>query len=236
MSYGKTHSGSVRDENQDALLLDDQHRLYAVADGLGGLKAGAQASRTAMRHLQYLLQEFALRESPLDLQGFVGHINSHVYAEGREIGGEGGMGTTLTILHLHGGVARIAQVGDSAAFLWRRGELRRVSSVHTMAEEVLAGGHVTRGRLPEVYYHTLTRCIGALPEVEADVVEIPLEVGDRFLLCTDGLTKVFSEAELEMALATARRPQELVNRWFEEALSRETPDNLTAIAVFPGTL
>ena len=232
ISYGNTHQGKVRDNNEDMFLVDDDHRVYAVADGLGGLPEGSLASNIAIDHLQEAVStpEFS---GSFDYNKLFNTLNEKVHEQGIKISEEVGIGTTLTVLAVNGKKVSIGHVGDCGAYLLRKGELQKITTDHTMAEEMrsrYAPGSVPY--IPEYFDHTLTRCLGQQGKVEADVYEVLPQTGDRFLLCSDGITKTLENDELKEEMEHADSPENLVNRLIEEANERGGPDNSTGIAVF----
>lgn len=230
--HGSTHSGCLRENNEDAYLIDPSRRLAAVADGLGGLPDGERASKLA---IQTLAEEAALAingEAP-DFQRLFGRINAAVFAEGSRAFAETGIGTTLTSACIHQGRLFIGHVGDSGAYLWRQGNLHCLTEEHTMAA-LYGGSHSNRleSGLPEYYFHTLTRCIGPSAELEAALYDLALEAGDRLLLCTDGLTKVLSHRQLEACIGRVKTARSAVELLLEQTLEGGAPDNVAVVAMF----
>ncbi|MFP4281769.1 MAG: PP2C family protein-serine/threonine phosphatase [Opitutales bacterium] len=230
-SYGETHPGCVRERNEDAVLAVPDRALFAVADGLGGLPDGNEASRLAIEHLERLICA-GPAEAEVDLAAVFSEINGIVHAVGLERHGEGGIGTTLTAAMVRNERLHIAHVGDSVAFLWRGGTLHILTEEHTVAA-LYGGSHTHRGEtsLPEYYFHTLTRCIGATPEVETELEDYELRPGDCLLLCTDGLTKVLPTDEIAEVLGRTVTASQSVEILLEMALERGGPDNLGLVAV-----
>ena len=231
-SYGGTDRGLEREENEDALLVDDVHKVFAVADGLGGLPQGAYASRLAVEALERILKE---REGlkGVDFRDLFQEINKEVHIAGEKVNKELGIGTTLTMAQVTDGEVLIAHVGDTGIFRFRKGECKKLTVDHTMAQEM-------RSRLdpdediyiPEYFSHTLTRCIGQLASLKCDFYRYEIEPGDRLLMFSDGVTKVFEEGELVECVIKVASPQELVNNIIDFANERGGPDNCTAIALF----
>ncbi|MBE3577346.1 MAG: Stp1/IreP family PP2C-type Ser/Thr phosphatase [Limnochordales bacterium] len=227
LACGRTDKGHFRPNNEDGLLL--QPPLYAVADGMGGHRAGEVASRVALEALATHFPDPAL--APRSLVEAVRYANQEVYLLSSKHSEWSGMGTTLTAALWDGEALHIAHVGDSRAYLLpREAPLRQVTRDHSVIWELVASGLVP----PELarlhpQRHVLTRALGITPEVEIDVHAVPLSPGDRVLLCTDGLSEVISEGELEQALRRPKDPArqvELLVRW---ANLRGGPDNITAL-------
>lgn len=231
LTYGQTDRGRQRSRNEDMFLVDDIQRVYAVADGLGGLPRGALASNLAISSLE----EFLRRAPPgeLDYPGLFNFINLRVYQEGRQVSVEMGIGTTLTVVKVLEGEIVVGHVGDCSLFRFRDNRWEQLTTDHTMEQELrsrLAPGENVY--IPEYFTHTLTRCLGQGEEVEPDVYRHPIFKGDRFLLCSDGVTKTLTPAELHAQARAADHPEVLVEELIRIGNDRGGPDNITAIAVF----
>ncbi len=228
--YGKTDVGLIRQQNEDALLVDEIGGFFAVADGLGGLPEGALASRLAIEELGKRLPKVELKD--VALQSMFKDINRKIWSAGRQIHAELGIGTTLTLCVVRGKQLTICHVGDCAVFLFRDKTSRQLTTDHTMEEEFLAQHPGEYVFVPEHFAHTLTRCIGQPGEVECEVTHHTLEEGDRLLLCSDGITKVITEEELLFLALESNHPQNYVDSLIELANKRGGPDNITSIALF----
>lgn len=230
----KTDIGRVRRENQDRWLARPEDGLFAVADGMGGMPGGADAASTA---IAALVEEFVRNTpaTPESWEAVVRKINERVWRRGVAISPAEGIGTTLTLLHFAREGARVVHVGDSACFVLRTGKLTQLTEDHTVAAE--AERRLARGLRadPQPWAgHILTRCIGQANLEGVDVSPVTIEPGDRFLLCTDGITKVLENAAIGACLASAASPDDAVNRLIATTLAAGAPDNATGIAVFVG--
>ena len=232
-AYGQTDLGLMRERNEDAFLALPKQGFFAVADGLGGLPEGALASSLAIQCLQKWF-EAPSRNGKADLRSLFNLANARVYDEGRVVSSEIGIGTTLTAFRIHRGQMDIAHVGDSGLYLFRKGEpARKLTTDHTMAEEMrarLAPGD--NMYIPDYYNHTLTRCIGQAGEVDTDILAAAVKAGDRLLLYTDGVTKVFEEKEIAETAWEHDTPEELVEHIIKVGNERGGPDNITAVAIY----
>ncbi len=225
--HGATDPGLVRRRNEDNLLVDATHNVFAVADGIGGIPGGDVASLTTIQTVRA-----ALAHDPAatlgDLPALVQHIHEVVRQAGNRFGPEG-IGTTLTLAHVSGTRARIAHVGDSFALLVRGGRCRAVTREHNVENEradiFAAAPH------PPSYRYALTRAIGQPEPIQADLYEEELREGDRLVLATDGLTDVVEEAEIVRVCADYPGPQEACNELIAAALKRGGPDNITVVVI-----
>lgn len=222
-----TDPGLARVENEDAYLLDLEAGFFAVADGMGGHRAGAVASRLAVETIA--AGAAGLRDAA-DLAALVRLANMTVLEQASRNDDEAGMGTTLTAALIREGRAYLAHVGDSRAYLYRDGQLSRLTDDHSLVGEMVRLGALSdeeARRHPS--RNVLTRALGTSPEVDIDLREADLQAGDVLLLCTDGLFGLLTDAELAAALAL--EPALAVRRLLETALSRGAPDNVTAVLV-----
>jgi protein phosphatase len=143
-----------------------------------------------------------------------------------------GIGSTLTVGCVRGSRLKLAHVGDSRAFSWRNGEFLCLTEDHSVENEARR----RRARGEVVYYSesqrgALTRCIGQALSPEVDLADLPVLAGDRFIFCTDGVTRLISEMELKDAVGGAGQPAEIARGLVELAVQRGGPDNATVVAV-----
>ncbi len=231
-SFALSNIGLVRPENEDSFLCEDALSLYAVADGIGGLPGGAQASQSA---LSTLADRFWRRASasPFDYAACLHDINEKVHALGRIISPRIGIGTTLTYAHFGEDHLVVVHVGDTMMFRLRNGRLDPLTLEHNVENEMklrAARGEpvmlITENRA------ALTRCVGQPPPLEGDIHAHNVESGDRYLLCTDGITRYVAPPELTRLLVAARAPEDICHRLIETANHRGGIDNSTVVAVF----
>lgn len=232
--FGQTHPGDDREINEDAYLVDQAQGLFAVADGLGGLPDGDQASRLTIESLTRHALNTEIN-GPEAFNYLFDRINREIYDEGQRRHKDIGIGTTLTCGCIRDDRFYIGHVGDSIAMVLSGGELEVLTEEHTIAA-LYGYGHSRRanGNLPEYFYHTLTRCIGANQTLETSSSEYQLKPGDRILLSSDGLTKVISLEEIKVSLKAAPSAEHACHQLIDLALKRKAPDNLAVVVVFVG--
>lgn len=220
-----TDIGQVREGNEDAILINDP--LYAVADGMGGHRGGEVASNLA---LQTVEQMFAERQGTLTEQ--VERANRAVFERSQSDRDVSGMGTTLTAALIEGGAVRLAHVGDSRAYLFRGGKLQLLTEDHTLVHRMVVEGEITETEAENHPHRSvLTRALGVEGDVRVDETNVAVQEGDRLLLCTDGLTGMLSEDQIESILQDVRDPQEAVDRLVREANRAGGIDNITAVII-----
>jgi protein phosphatase len=230
---GVTDVGRLRRQDEDAFLVDAESGLFAVADGVGGSRAGDVASRLAVDTAERIMRE-ARDESAADPTEVIRRIFESAHRAIMERAAAdprvSEMATTLVLLHCNGTRAWTAHAGDSRAYRWRGGELERLSRDHSFAEELAqAAGAGIRAKSP--FGHVLTRCLGREGAWEPEIREIDFRLGDRFLLCCDGLTDMVDEDELAALLALGVSPEETGKRLIDSANAAGGKDNITAVVV-----
>lgn len=230
-SFGLSDRGKIREKNEDMLYVDDSKKVYAVADGLGGLPHGELASKLAIKLLEKLIEKES--HGNLNFEYLFNSINETVYLEGKKVSEEVGIGTTLTVIHLKNNSMDIGHIGDCTAYICRDNKWYKLTTDHTMEEEIrsrLAPEDDTE--IPEYFSHTLTRCIGQQGEIEMDVYNKDLKAGDRILICSDGISKTLTDEELHEETLISDTPKSLIHGLIDIANERGGPDNLTGIAIF----
>src|SRR5690554_2730776 len=144
-----------------------------------------------------------------------------------------GMGTTVAVLKVEEKRAWVAHVGDSRVYMWRDGKLSRVTRDHSVVEELVSKGTITK---EEAGYHphknVLTKALGVPGEVEAEISEIATVKGNRILMCTDGLTSMLSDDEIAGLISQKTSPQKIAELLVQEANNKGGHDNISVIVVF----
>lgn len=224
--------GRVRRHNEDRCLHDERLQVYGVADGVGGLPGGAEAAQKAA---EVVLE--GVRAAPAgavpELVKIVDETNRQVRGLGTSLSPVLGLGCTLTFGCVRGSTLTIAHVGDSRCYGWRPGEFQQLTDDHSVENEA----RLRRAQGEVVYYHesdrnALTRCIGQPGNPKVDVIRRPLGAGDRYLFCTDGITRMVRDHELADLMATQTDPRELLRQVVALAVNRGGPDNASGVALF----
>lgn len=226
----QTDVGKAREINQDSFgigaQLPDGSQLFVLCDGMGGHLAGEVASQTAVETLLATFPAPMPSDIPVALNQSFLAANQAVFERGR-----GNMGTTAVALLIYKNVAFIANVGDSRAYLLRNGELRQVSVDHSFVEEQVRAGLMSRdqARYSNIK-NIITRAVGHQRDVQVDVFREPVQVGDVFLLSSDGLHGFVEEAMLVEVLQTTPFDQ-IVPTMIRLANEAGGLDNITAVVV-----
>ena len=232
-----TDVGRVRTENQDFSILSspvdevdaDKGRLMVVADGMGGHRGGATASRIAATTIKEEYFGSSAVNLPVALKTALEKANARIYRESQINPDLRGMGTTASALVVRGREAFFAHVGDSRIYLLRQGQIRQLTDDHSLVASMVREGLLTNEEA-EVHprRNVLQRSMGVGEVVEVDLkTGLEVEPGDVFILCSDGLHGLVKEAEMkEVAqLAVEDAAAEFVKR----AMERGAPDNVTVI-------
>jgi protein phosphatase len=227
-----TDIGRVRRENEDRFLADEKARVFGIADGVGGLPGGAEAAQLTVDEILAALRRNS-NPAEAELVRIVHETNLAVASLGRKLSPAMGIGTTLTFGIVRGTTLKLVHVGDSRCYLVRNGEIRRLTEDHSVENEA----RMRRARGEVVYYHeanrnALTRCIGQPTPPEVDIIPQELEVGDRYLFCTDGVTRMIPDAELSALLRKPEEPEEAISEIVNLAVRRGGPDNATGVVIF----
>ncbi|MCF3961242.1 Stp1/IreP family PP2C-type Ser/Thr phosphatase [Streptomyces fuscigenes] len=223
-----SHKGMIREGNEDSGYAGP--RLLAIADGMGGQAAGEVASSEVISTLVQLDDDVPGSDVLTSLGAAVERANEQLRVMVEEDPQLEGMGTTLTALLWTGRRLGLVHVGDSRAYLLRDGVLTQITQDHTWVQRLVDEGRITE---EEATTHPqrslLMRALGSGDRVEPDLSIREVRAGDRYLICSDGLSAVVSHQTIEEALADYQGPQETVQRLIELALRGGGPDNITCI-------
>lgn len=241
IAFGSTSVGRMRPSNEDAFNIDQQHKLFMVADGMGGHRAGNVASRLATSLLPEVYEEY-LRK-PLGskeksdprvcaLTNSIIATSHQIYLKGRLRAAYRNMGTTLVAALVVNKTIHIANVGDSRAYLLRNGILKQLTTDHSVLSELVDLGLVS----PEdAEFHPLqnqiTRYLGDSKEIQPDIVTFKFRNKDRILLCTDGLWSSMEDEEICQILNDASTAEDSCRQLLLKGNAQGGLDNLTALVL-----
>ncbi|MFA6091519.1 MAG: Stp1/IreP family PP2C-type Ser/Thr phosphatase [Elusimicrobiota bacterium] len=241
---GRTDTGCVRERNEDSLAVEFDIGLLVVADGMGGHNSGEVASRTAVDTIvgnarkmlggsQIVVPEGGEPGRSVrarQLEYLLKLANTVIFEKARAFPKDHGMGTTVVAVLADEKSLTVAHVGDSRLYLRRGGTLQQLTEDHSLVMEQVRHGLITREQAEASnLQNILTRALGTDEQVQIDVSEHPLLAGDTFLICSDGLTKMVSEADISDILAAASSADDAVERLIASAREAGGADNITAV-------
>lgn len=227
---GATHQGMVRKHNEDNLLLRPEAGLWMVADGVGGAQAGDWASAQIVDVLQDMPVPATAPEFLANAVARLEDSNQRMVKRAAERGG-GMTASTVVLLLTHGVHYTCLWAGDSRCYLLRDGVMTQITHDHSEVQELIDAGALSpeeAERYPRA--NVITRALGVGPRVQLDRVAGRLQAGDRFLLCTDGLSRMVSDAEIA-ALLTEADINAVPSSLIAAALSAGGHDNVTVMLV-----
>lgn len=246
---GITDVGLKRERNEDSFSIDDDLGLYVVADGMGGHQAGDVASRIAVELINKSYRNWA--DSAASEDEIFGEVDRSLSRKGNYVLGGirlanrvihelsieyeqyGGMGTTVAIIAVMSGLVIAANVGDSRIYMIRNGQIERLSKDHTFVAEQIEMGIISKdeARISPLK-HILTRNLGSSKYIDPEAFELVPANGDRYILCSDGLTDLISDDEILAIVQGEDNPEALCRKFVDEALKRGGHDNTTVVSVF----
>jgi PPM family protein phosphatase len=226
-SYAKTDPGRKRRGNEDAYVL--QPPLFAIADGMGGAQAGEVASRLAAGAVK---EGRAERGGEARIVSLIQEANRRIYDRSTADPNVSGMGTTMTVALVENGQVAFGHVGDSRAYLIRHGSLEQLTEDHSLVAELMRSGKLSP---EEAETHpqrsVITRALGTDPDVDVDTFTIAAQVGDLFLLCSDGLTTMVPNDSILDLVESNRGNLDAALRALVGAANRGGgEDNITVVA------
>jgi len=222
-----THPGRKRRHNEDAYVCDPP--LFAIADGMGGARAGEVASGLAAAALQ---ANDVNGSGPERVVALMQAANRSVYERSSSDADVAGMGTTMTVALVENGGVVFGHVGDSRAYVLRDGELEQLTDDHSLVAELVRGGKLSA---EEAVHHpqrsVITRALGTDPDVDVDTFIVEGREGDVFVLCSDGLTDMVADDEIGEVLEEQRDSlDEAANELVRRANRNGGQDNITVVA------
>jgi PPM family protein phosphatase len=236
--YAISERGGRLKANQDTVVAEPGYGVFIVADGMGGRPAAAEASRTAARAFMDNLRTTndAGRLAPEVLKEAMAAANKAVRAIAQADPSLAGTGTTLTALILGQGHGKIAHVGDSRVYCYRRRHLEQLTEDHTISAELAERLPLDEATIDRIQVrNVLSRAVGTQPTVEPDIIDLSVRPDEWFLMVTDGLYNSVPMKEIEEYVATgaAGGAREVCRSLMACALEHDPTDNLTLVVVRP---
>lgn len=236
-TFSKTDMGRLRNSNQDSVFCDENAvgrfpNLFLVADGMGGHKAGDLASRLCIEEVVSQIQSSTARTPVSAFEQAIDAANQKVFQCANEDYELAGMGTTVVGATVEGNTAYIVNIGDSR--LYRMHDwLEQITVDHSLVEEMVQSGEIQKEEMrTHPNKNIITRALGTDSTVRPDYFEIKVEEGDVLLLCSDGLTNMVEDREIETILKTHREDIKLAGEnLIQQANEAGGKDNISVILV-----
>ncbi len=243
--FGQTDVGKKREKNEDSLLVNGSIGLFMVADGMGGHLGGECASRIAIKTVGETVQklfedpESTLgkdigfdRSDPGEFLRYSLRLASHnIYEEAKNNPALRGMGTTSVVLLVRDHKGYIANVGDSRGYLVHGADIKQLTTDHSLVAEQLRAGFITPEEIKHhKFKNIITRSVGFQPDVEIDILVRDLEAGDRFVLCSDGLSNLVEDPEISK-FVSKNDPKTACQKLINLANKKGGDDNVTVVVV-----
>ena len=237
-TFSITDIGRKRKQNQDYVFTSERAignlpNLFIVADGMGGHKAGEYASKYTVETICNCVERSFEKNPMLILQKAIETANIHIRRRASEDESPEGMGTTVVAATCPGMHLQVANVGDSRLYVVNEG-IRQITRDHSLVEEMVRMGGINREAArnhPDK--NIITRAIGANDTVEADFFTVELTAGDIVLLCSDGLTNMLEDQEIQEILGGYGELPEKAQRLIETANAHGGKDNIAVILIEP---
>ena len=246
--FAKSDVGNSRALNEDAFGVSEKKGLIVVCDGMGGHNAGAHASRLAVRTVFEMCQrlgEEEIEQITSDVKGLEDYgcarliaavrlANQRIFQKSLERPEFRGMGTTLTAIEIRKNLALIVHIGDSRLYRFRHQKLERLTEDHTWVNELILD-HEIDPREAEKFEkrNVITREVGSESNIKIDLRIEPIESGDLFLLCTDGLTKALTDNDIQRVVSFNKKNlKHTVNHLIDNANMKDGSDNITVALMY----
>ncbi len=237
-AFGLTDIGKVRRNNQDTFSVQElpDGILALVCDGMGGAAAGQIASKLAcdafVSHVVPSLEASRGTKIAECLRDAADIANREVYFHSVEDKDCEGMGTTLVAIYLTESGATLINVGDSAAYRLSDGKLRKITHDHSLVQEMVDSGRISPEQArSHPRKNVITRVVGGEMQLRSDMFEAGAQSGDKFLLCSDGLTNALTEEVIFHILSSDKEPDEICRMLMDRALENNARDNVTAVVL-----
>jgi protein phosphatase len=228
--------GRKRSSNEDAFGFSVERGVFVVCDGMGGAAAGEIASSLAVDEMLRLLSERAPDQPLPEVAGqAVAAANELIFTRSQNNEELNGMGTTMVVLVAEQSAVWVVNVGDSRAYRLRNGVLEQVTLDHSLVEEQVRMGRMTHSEaLRSPLRNVITRALGTQNHVTPDIFKLEAELGDLYLLCSDGLTRELSDTDIEDLLCAELTLDDLCNSLVKAANKAGGHDNITCLLVRAG--
>lgn len=231
---GLTDPGLIRTVNQDDYYIDPDGRFFVVADGMGGHAGGQEASHIAKEAIETYLRQNWLSNAPSQelLEQAIYQANQAILLDQQQHPERSDMGTTAVVVIFRQNQSWFAHVGDSRLYRLRNLELEQITEDHTWVAKAMKAGEITPEQArTHQWRHVLSQCLGRKDLHQVDVKPMDVQLGDRLLLCTDGLTEELSDSIIAQNLQPDFSGEQTATLLVEAAKQKGGKDNITVVIV-----
>jgi serine/threonine protein phosphatase PrpC len=236
-----TDVGRFRENNEDSVLVDERLSIVVLADGMGGHNAGEVASELAVTNIMLKLSGWLEKSKNQTIAKnikkaigrFINEANEIIYFDSLANFDRRGMGATVVVGVFRERKLTVGHVGDSRAYLLRQGELKLLTKDHSKIQEQIDEGIITSHQASlSSNRNLLTRAVGTSPHVDAEFCQIRLEINDRVLICSDGLSDMLPESIIKEILMKEESPSSLCTHFIHRANQAGGKDNISVALCF----
>ncbi|MGA8163620.1 MAG: Stp1/IreP family PP2C-type Ser/Thr phosphatase [Waddliaceae bacterium] len=238
IACGNSDMGLVRENNEDAWAIEPKDNIFILADGMGGHCGGEVAAKKAVESFSSLMKSSfglsaknkTLEQTCEQLRRLIQQINISVHQKGQNDRELHGMGTTLCCVYFHEEGLIHAHVGDSRIYQLREKKLHRLTEDHSLVSDLLKMGQLNARQAQEhAFKNVITKAIGTQPRVEPTVKRCKLAIGDQYMMCSDGLSDLLSQKEIEQIMNQSPSLEKTVKRLILAANRQGGHDNITVV-------
>ncbi len=235
--FAITDKGRIRESNQDYVFASDTgtgalNNLFVIADGMGGHLAGEFASEHAVQIVLDEIRKKEKKEPVPVLESAINAANAGIYDMAQKDITKLGMGTTMVAATFYDGHLYVANVGDSRLYVMKNGILTQITRDHSVVQELISSGNLDKdSEIAREKKHVITRAVGAEPEVRVDIFDVAYEDIDQVLMCTDGLSNMVSDEDIEKVLAGESKVKQKALSLLDMALKNGGRDNVTLLLI-----
>jgi len=229
--YLGSDKGNIRKNNEDYVYFDENHKVFIIADGMGGHNAGEIASEMAIESFVGFLDSID-DFTNMEMLNAITYCNNFVYKASLKNEEYKGMGTTFTAAHIDGGVASIIHIGDTRAYKVTENNIKQITEDHTLVEQLHKSGEITKEQTfnhPD--NHILIKALGTKDVIVPTIYSEKFESGDYLVMTSDGLTDLVTDEELHNIVNLIKQPEDIVKKLIEVANEKGGKDNISIICV-----
>ncbi|MCK5762619.1 MAG: Stp1/IreP family PP2C-type Ser/Thr phosphatase [Clostridiales bacterium] len=229
--YLDSDKGIARKNNEDSVFFDENHRIFIIADGMGGHNAGEVASKMAIEtFVDFLtsIKEF----SALEMLNAISSCNNIVYEASLKNDNYKGMGTTFTAAHINTDLVSIIHVGDTRAYKIAENDINQITEDHTLVAQLHKSGRISRDEaLNHPNNHILIKALGTKNTIVPTIYSEKFKQGDYLVMTSDGVTDLINDNELKNIVNLIQKPENIVKKLIEAANDKGGKDNISIICV-----